>query len=54
MKIEDIEKALSYAKCVCPPDEYALRQRSLLYAMANFLIEKDNLEGELVDSEDSD
>jgi hypothetical protein len=42
MKIEDLENIYNESKKVCPPDEFALRQRVLLWEVVRYIIEKDN------------
>ena len=38
---EKLAQALLYAKNVCAPDEYLLRQRTLLHTMCEYLLERD-------------
>jgi hypothetical protein len=37
----DLKRALHFAQQVCPPDEYDLRQRRLLYVLTNYILERD-------------
>jgi len=41
MKIDDLENMFGEAKKICPPDEFELRQRVLLWEVVRFIIEKE-------------
>ncbi len=38
-KFDKLLTAFERSKCVCPPDEHALRQRILLEALTEYIIE---------------
>ena len=45
MNLNHLINAYDMAQRVCPPDEYAVRQRQLMYAMVEYIIEKEKKEG---------
>ena len=42
-QLESLEESLKIAKEVCPPDEFACRQRNLLWELAEYVIKTEEI-----------
>jgi hypothetical protein len=50
MDIKELESYFKYAGSICQPDEYDLRQRKLLHAISEYLIERDSPKTQIDDT----
>jgi hypothetical protein len=41
MTLDELYQRYMHAQTICPPDEYELRQRILLYSLMEYIIAKD-------------